>query len=86
MLRSFSWKPGINHFTTQSVASSSALSLLHQESDPDLPKSPAYYLERGPPTPRQPSLLRPSIAAIQSTGILTRFPSTTRLRLALGAD
>ena len=62
--------------------SSSALGL----SDPDLPKSPAYNLKHGQPTPCWPSLLRPPIALQTSTGILTCFPSTTLFSLALGAD
>ncbi len=67
---------------TYKFGSSSRLSLR----SPDLPKLPAYLLKRGQPTPRWPSLLRPSIAIIVSAGILTCFPSTTRFRLALGAD
>ena len=55
-------------------------------SRPDLPGQPAYILSHGQPTPCLHSLLRPPIAIIRSTGILTRFPSTTRFRLALGAD
>ena len=62
--------------------SSSVLSLRN----PDLPKFPAYNLKHGQPTPCWPSLLRPSIAVTRSTGILTRFPSTTLLSLALGTD
>ena len=54
--------------------------------DPDLPKSSPYSLKPGQPSPGSPSLLRLSIAAIQGTGILTRFPSTTPFGLALGAD
>ena len=54
--------------------------------DPDLPKSSAYALSPGLPTPGSPSLLRPPIAMNTGTGILTCFPSTTRFRLALGAD
>ena len=53
---------------------------------PDLPGGPPYTLERGQPTPRWPSLLRPPIAVMQGIGILTNFPSTTALALALGAD
>ena len=53
---------------------------------PDLPKRSPYSLERGQPTPRWPSLLRPPIAVTKGTGILTRLPSTTALALALGAD
>ena len=53
---------------------------------PDLPKRSPYTLERGQPTPRRPSLLRPPIAVTKGTGILTSLPSTTALALALGAD
>ena len=53
---------------------------------PDLPGGSPYTLERGQPTPRWPSLLRPPIAVTKGTGILTRCPSTTALALALGAD
>ena len=53
---------------------------------PDLPGGPPYTLERGQPTPRRPSLLRPPIAVTKGPGILTRLPSTTALALALGAD
>ena len=51
---------------------------------PDLPKQPPYTLERGQPTPRWPSLLRPSIAIIRSAGILTRCPSSTAFAIPLG--
>src|SRR5690606_41563637 len=54
--------------------------------NPDLPKSSAYLLEPGQPTPGSPSLLRHSIAVKAGTGMLTCFPSTTRFRLPLGAD
>ena len=81
-LRSFSWKHGINHFIVLKDNSSSALGL----DLPDLPKKSAYHLKHGQPTPCWPSLLRPSIAVTRSTGILTRFPSTTHFCLALGAD
>ena len=56
--------------------------------DPDLPKSSAYTLKPGQPTPGWPILLRPPLsnAHTSGTGILTRFPSTTLLSLALGAD
>ncbi|SJL85426.1 hypothetical protein VPAL9027_03480 [Vibrio palustris] len=53
---------------------------------PDLPKYSAYALEPGQPSPGPPSLLRPPIAIVRSTGILTRFPSTTLFSLALGVD
>ena len=80
-LRGFSWKHGINHFPTQR----SVVSYLDIKS-PDLPKLSAYILSPGQPTPGRFSLLRPLIAVIQSTGILTSFPSTTPFGLALGAD
>ena len=53
---------------------------------PDLPKRSAYTLKPGHPTPGLLSLLRSPIASQIGTGILTRFPSTTHLCLALGAD
>ena len=53
---------------------------------PDLPSLPAYMQVPGQPTPGSSSLLRPPFARTQSPGILTWFPSTTRFRLALGAD
>lgn len=80
-LRRFSWKHGINHF--------SAVAPRHQLSVymcPDLPKHTTYHLKHGQPTPCWPSLLRLSIAVSRSTGILTRFPSTTPFGLALGVD
>ena len=46
----------------------------------------AYTLKPGHPTPGSPNLLRPPIASVIGTGILTRFPSTTPFGLALGAD
>lgn len=52
----------------------------------DLPTSSAYRLKQTNPTVCQHNLLRPHIALNQSTGILTRFPSTTHFCLALGAD
>lgn len=81
-LRGFSWKYGINDF----IARSDSTSYLSVNSGPDLPKPPAYLLEPGQPSPGPPSLLRPPIAIIRSTGILTRFPSTTPFGLALGVD
>jgi hypothetical protein len=51
-----------------------------------LPKTSSYSLKPGLPTPGQLSLLRHHFAILSSTGILTRFPSTTHLCLALGAD
>jgi hypothetical protein len=51
-----------------------------------LPSPTAYLLSPGQPTPGTPSLLRHPIAITRGAGILTSFPSTTRFRLALGAD
>ena len=81
-LRGFSWKHGINDF----IARSDSTSYLSVKKSPDLPKLSAYILEPGQPSPGPPSLLRPPIAIIRSTGILTRFPSTTPFGLALGVD
>src|SRR5690554_7880979 len=73
--------------TSDSVESpSSVLGILTKESVPDLPKTLAYHLKHGRPTPCWPNLLRLSIALQTSTGILTCFPSTTLLSLALGVD
>ena len=52
----------------------------------DLPKSHAYTLEPGRPTPGLPNLLRPPIASSFGIGILTDFPSATHFCLTLGAD
>src|ERR1700743_823786 len=52
----------------------------------DLPTINTYLLSPGQPTPGTPTLLRHSIAITSGAGILTSFPSTTRFRLALGAD
>ena len=82
--RSFSWKQGINNFTPLGARLVSRHSLL--KSDPDLPKSLAYSLSHGQPSPCLLSLLRPPIAIIPSTEILIRFPSTTPFGLALGVD
>jgi hypothetical protein len=80
-LRGFSWKRGINDFGPHGTSSSRLGIVL-----PDLPKSTSYALEPGQPTPGSSSLLRLPIAATGGTGILTCFPSTTPLGLALGAD
>ena len=80
-LRGFSRKYGINDFTT--LVARHRVSVY---SVPDLPKTPTYALEPRQPSRGPPSLLRPPIAVISSTGILTRFPSTTPFGLALGAD
>ena len=64
----------------------SSLVVTSQLSSPDLPRKHAYTLDPGRPTPGMHNLLRPPIASCRGTGILTSFPSTTRFRLALGAD
>ena len=51
-----------------------------------LPGTHTYTLKPGQPSPGQHSLLRPPFAVTPSTGILTRFPSTTPFGLALGVD
>ena len=51
-----------------------------------MPTPSTYRLKQSIPTDCQHNLLRPHIALNQSTGILTRFPSTTHFCLALGAD
>ncbi len=81
MLRSFSWKPGIDHFPAV-AGSSSVLGIV----EPDLPDSTAYDLKQGQPSPCWPSLLRHSIAVKGGTEILIRFPSITSFDLTLGAD
>ena len=78
----FSWKLGINYFKCISTPSYSRLSI----KIPDFPSISAYTLKPAFPTPGQSSLLRHHITMSYSTGILTRFPSTTLLSLALGAD
>jgi hypothetical protein len=61
-------------------------SRLEINESPDFPKDPLYSLKPELPVSGSLSLLRPPITVCQSTGILTCFPSTTRFRLALGAD
>ena len=80
-LRGFSWKHGIDNFSVQRPM----VSCLDIKI-PDLPKTSAYTLFPEQPMSGMSSLLRPPIAVIQSTGILTRFPSTTPFGLALGTD
>ena len=83
-LRGFSWKLGINDFSApRKVRTTSYLSVNNR---PDLPSPSAYIQVPGQPSPGSPSLLRPPFALTESPGILTWFPSTTRFRLALGAD
>ena len=79
-LRGFSWKPGINHFVP--VGTRRHLSVLISRI---CLRDPPTGLNRTP-TAGWPSLLRPPIAITVGAGILTCFPSTTLLSLALGAD
>ena len=79
-LRGFSWKHGINHFA-QKRARHHVSALISRICLRDLPTR----LNRTP-TAGWPSLLRPPIAVISGTGILTCFPSTTHFCLALGTD
>ena len=80
-LSGFSWKRGICCFMSRRH-SSSRLDI----KEADLPTPSTYRLKQSIPTDCQHNLLRPHIAFESSTGILTRFPSTTHLCLALGAD
>ena len=82
MLRGFSWKLGISIFFVPKDKPSSRLRIKH----PDLPRHSPYTLEPRQPSRGIPNLLRPPVATLPSTGILTCVPSTTRFRLALGAD
>jgi hypothetical protein len=61
-------------------------SALYRETD--LPISPAYMLKPAIPAAGWAYFLRPPFdqTIITSTGILTCFPSTTLLSLALGTD
>ena len=81
-LRGFSWEQGIRHFGLDKPA----LVTTPRLSPADLPARHVYTLEPGRPTPGRHNLLRPPIASLVGTGILTRFPSATTLVLALGAD
>ena len=79
-LRGFSWKHGINNFVP--VGTRHHLSGLRTR----ICLSPLPTGLNRTPTAGLPSLLRPPIAVTRSTGILTRFPSTTLFSLALGTD
>lgn len=81
-LRDFSWKLGISNFAIFTIARHHASALIEVRICLNLPPTRLNRI----PTPGSPSLLRHPIAVIISTGILTCFPSTTRFRLALGAD
>ena len=80
-LRGFSWKHGIRNFPLRG-----AVVVASRLSHADLPTRHAYLLKPGQPTPGLHNLLRPLIASLPGTGILTCFPSATPFDLALGAD
>ena len=84
LLRGFSWKFSINTFSVhQSARTTSHLKVKEPRICLRLTSTCLY---RDIPSPGVPSFLRPPFAFAKSTGILTSFPSTTRLRLALGTD
>ena len=68
------------------TSAASGLVITSHLSPADLPTGHGYGLEPGHPTPGRANLLRPHIALLIGTGILTCFPSATHLCLALGAD
>ena len=68
------------------TSAASSLVITPHLSPADLPTRHDYRLEPGHPTPGRVNLLRPHIALLIGTGILTCFPSATHLCLALGAD
>ena len=67
MLRSFSWKLGINAFALSNRAPHHASGYMN----PDLPGFTPYTLGPGQPSPGTSNLLRPSFAVTKSSGILT---------------
>ena len=79
-LRGFSWKLSIR-CSGSIEPRRHASALISRICLRDLPKRLNSH-----PTGSHPNFLRHPIAAIASTGILTRFPSTTPLGLALGSD
>ena len=79
-LRGFSWKHGINHFAQNRARLTSQAMRLRIF----LKSRPTRFHRT--PSAGWPSLLRPPIAVISGTGILTCFPSTTPFGLALGSD
>lgn len=80
-LRGFSWKQGINCFTTL-VARHHTSALSDRICLITLPTC----LNRDDRRPDNLAFSVPPIAVTTSTGILTRFPSTTLFSLALGVD
>ena len=83
-LRGFSWQLGINHFVSiRSRHHASSLARIRICLDP-----PTTRLNRDVQHPDGlPFCVPPSLKRSKSgTGILTRFPSTTLLSLALGTD
>ena len=83
-LSGFSWKHSISLFFNTVMSKPLHTSALMQvRISLNSPPSCKY---RNYQSPAKPSFLRPHIALIPSSGILTRFPSTTHFCLALGAD
>ena len=79
-LRGFSWKQSIWHFGSIEPRHH-ASALISRICLRDLPKRLNFH-----PTGSHHNFLRHPIAVTASTGILTCFPSTTPLGLALGSD
>lgn len=61
----------------ESISSPSGSTSRLSLNSPDLPSLSTYTLVPGLPTPGRSILLRPPIAVIRGTGILTCFPSVT---------
>ena len=79
-LRGFSWEPSIRHFGPVGPRHH-ASALTSRICLGNLPERLNWH-----PTASWPNFLRRPIAVTASAGILTCFPSTTPLGLALGAD
>ncbi len=82
-LSGFSWKPGINNLISLRLSRHHSSGLTGNRTYL-IPLPTSLYLDFH--SPGLPSLLRHRIVYIISTGILTCFPSTTPLGLALGTD
>ena len=82
-LRGFSWKHGINDFE---VRLDNFVITPRSCRVPGFPETPTYTLKPGQPTPGSSSLLRHPITTHTGAGMLTSYPSTTPLGLALGTD
>jgi hypothetical protein len=81
--RGFSWQLGsATFFRPRGRTFVPVLTLM----SPGFAKATGYDGSTGKPSPVLPTLLRPPTAHVTGSGILTGFPSTTPLGLALGAD